>query len=532
VTHAALARTERTPVPSRRLRIGGPADRCERDADRAADEAIGAGVAAHHWSLSTMRAAAPPRAASGSGAPEWAPSIVHEVLGTPGHGLDGRSLRFFERTYGSPLGDVRLHTGRKAAESADAVGARAYTVGQHVVFNAGEYAPESNTAPRVLAHELAHVAKDRGAPTLRRQPKPDEAGTGTIRPLVQKFIRGEANEQEKRELQALLTADQLSPAEVDALKQHIGRQIAQQVLKQTPGQININIGGPTRDVHTFFKARLKLKVSGALRAVGKGLEGTLETVVEATGDASRKKVTLRITPPPGETMLAELVRAKVFPKGELTFELGEGFLKALNMISIGGEITIVLTGKKSSSSAGLVISSPEIPSDVELEATLSQSAEKPQLAEATGSPAKPPIRAFVTGGYVADPAQKGAATTAGLDVPLGTDTTNPLAYLAVGARAGADTRGGARVGGAVGVGLNLNPVVLQLAFDAGIARFPASQTAGGTDARTGGYFGAEASVGVRVTKRVEILALASLVGGFDREVKPAASAQVGAGFTF
>ena len=231
-------------------------------------------------------------------------------------------------------------------------------------------------------------------------------------------------------------------------------------------------------------------------------------------------------------MLAEVVRAKVFPKGELTFELGEGFLKALNMVSLAGELTIVLTGKKSSSSAGLVITSPEIPADVELEATLTQSAEKPQLAEATGEPARPPVRAFVTGGAVFDPRQKGAATTVGLDVPLGNDTTNPLAYLGVGLRAGADTRGGARIGGATAVGLNLNPVILQLAVDAGVARFPASQTGGGAEARTGAYFGAEASAGVRVTKRVEILALASLVGGFDKEVKAAGSVQLGAGVTF
>jgi hypothetical protein len=524
---AALATRERTPAPHRRLRIGTPADSRERQADRAADRAIDTGIASRHWSLSTVRVAAPQRAPTSG----WAPPIVHDVLRTPGHPLSRRSLRFFERTYGSGLGDVRLHTDSKAGESADAVGARAYTVGRHVVFNAGECAPESKTAPHLLAHELAHVVNDCGAPELRRQPKPDEQGSGTIRPLVQKFIRGDATEQEKKDLQALLTADQLTPQEVDALKQFLGREIANQVMKQVPGQININVGGPTRDVHTFFKARLKLRVSGALRAVGKGVEGTLETVVEATGDAAKKKVTIRITPPAGETMLAELVRAKVFPKGELTFELGEGFLKALNIVSLGGEISIVLTGKKSSSSAGLVISSPDIPTDVELEATLSQSAERPQLAEATGEPAKPPIRAFVTGGYVADPSQKGAATTAGLDVPLGNDSTNPLAYLAVGARASADTRGGARLGGAMGVGLNLNPVVLQLAMDAGIARFPASQTVSG-EARTGGYFGAEASVGVRVTKRVEILALASLVGGFDRDVKGAASAQLGAGFTF
>jgi hypothetical protein len=179
-----------------------------------------------------------------------------------------------------------------------------------------------------------------------------------------------------------------------------------------------------------------------------------------------------------------------------------------------------------------VISSPSIPEGVELEATLSQSAERPELAQATGAPALPPVRAFATGGVVSDPKQTGAATTVGLDVPLGTDTKEPQYYLGAGVRAGADTRGGAHLGGAVAVGANLNPIVLQLAFDAGIARFPTSQLAPGNSARTAGYFGVEGSLGVRVTKRVEILALGSLVGGFDRDVGVATSLQVGAGVSF
>ena len=202
------------------------------------------------------------------------------------------------------------------------------------------------------------------------------------------------------------------------------------------------------------------------------------------------------------------------------------------MISLQGEITILLTGKKEMKSDGLVITSPDIPEDVELEATLSQSAEKPALAPATGAPAVPPMSVFATGGVVADPKQKGAATTLGFDLPLGTDTKDPLTYVGVGLRAGADTRGGLRAGGAGFVGLNLNPITLQLAFEAGIARFPAGQTPSGAGPKAAGYFGAEASVGVRVSKHVEVRALASILGGFDKDSLGAGSVQVGAGYRF
>ena len=52
---------------------------------------------------------------------------------------------------------VRLHTDAQAAESARAVNALAYTVGHDVVFDAGQYAPETTSGRALLAHELTHV---------------------------------------------------------------------------------------------------------------------------------------------------------------------------------------------------------------------------------------------------------------------------------------------------------------------------------------------------------------------------------------
>jgi hypothetical protein len=57
------------------------------------------------------------------------------------------------------FGLVRVHTDGKAAESARAVNALAYTVGRNVVFDTGKYAPEASVGQRLLAHELAHVVQ-------------------------------------------------------------------------------------------------------------------------------------------------------------------------------------------------------------------------------------------------------------------------------------------------------------------------------------------------------------------------------------
>ena len=54
---------------------------------------------------------------------------------------------------------VRVHVGPRAAAQAAAVGARAYTMGSHIVFGAGRYRPDVLEGKRLLAHELAHVVQ-------------------------------------------------------------------------------------------------------------------------------------------------------------------------------------------------------------------------------------------------------------------------------------------------------------------------------------------------------------------------------------
>ena len=49
--------------------------------------------------------------------------------------------------------------------------ARAFTLGQDIVFGAGEYAPDTGEGTRLLAHELVHVVQQQGLPaTIQRQP--------------------------------------------------------------------------------------------------------------------------------------------------------------------------------------------------------------------------------------------------------------------------------------------------------------------------------------------------------------------------
>jgi len=66
---------------------------------------------------------------------------------------------YFEPRFGVDFSQLRVHTGAQAAESARVVNARAYTVGQDVVFGAGQYALGASEGRRLMAHELTHVVQ-------------------------------------------------------------------------------------------------------------------------------------------------------------------------------------------------------------------------------------------------------------------------------------------------------------------------------------------------------------------------------------
>ena len=91
------------------------------------------------------------------------PPIVRSVLNSSGQPLDPATRASMESRFGHDFSQVRVHTDAKAAESARAVDARAYTVGRDVVFGANKYAPASQNGRGLLAHELAHTIQQRNA---------------------------------------------------------------------------------------------------------------------------------------------------------------------------------------------------------------------------------------------------------------------------------------------------------------------------------------------------------------------------------
>lgn len=97
------------------------------------------------------------------------PSTVQEGLSEPGRPLDPSTRAFMESRFAHDFSGVRVHQDARASESAEAVDASAYTVGEDVVLGGGRPSPGSAGGRRLLAHELAHVLQQsRGgeAPTV------------------------------------------------------------------------------------------------------------------------------------------------------------------------------------------------------------------------------------------------------------------------------------------------------------------------------------------------------------------------------
>ena len=76
-----------------------------------------------------------------------------------GQALDRSTRELLEHRLGGDFTGVRVHTDAAAARSARSLDARAYTAGRDIVFDAGEYQPDTEEGRRLLAHELEHTTQ-------------------------------------------------------------------------------------------------------------------------------------------------------------------------------------------------------------------------------------------------------------------------------------------------------------------------------------------------------------------------------------
>ena len=101
-----------------------------------------------------------------------------------GQPLPESDRAYFEPRFGRDFSQVRVHTDTRAADSARAVNARAFTTGRDVVFGAGMYDPGTTTGKRLLAHELTHVVQQTGGQVQRQAPQETCCAREDLAPII------------------------------------------------------------------------------------------------------------------------------------------------------------------------------------------------------------------------------------------------------------------------------------------------------------------------------------------------------------
>jgi hypothetical protein len=168
-----------------KLTIGQPNDKYEQEADRVADQVMRMpepkqSLVNGHSSLVQRQATCPEcmeeeediiqTKQARNQVPAMTSDIETGISALKGGGqlLSQSARAFFEPRFGRDFQDVRVHTDNQAAKIANAVYARAFTLGRDIVFGAGLYQPRTSEGKRLLAHELTHVVQQNHLQPLDR----------------------------------------------------------------------------------------------------------------------------------------------------------------------------------------------------------------------------------------------------------------------------------------------------------------------------------------------------------------------------
>ncbi|MGR9101078.1 MAG: eCIS core domain-containing protein, partial [Gammaproteobacteria bacterium] len=159
------------------LRVGGPDDPHEREADKASERIVD--------NMPAVKTPAPANSSktsiaenNGSGQSMKPNETLQARLHGSGRTLTPPLLSFFEARLDGDFSRVRIHTGHREGEIAKSLRARAFTLGSHIAFAPGKYDPGSAQGLRLLGHELVHVGQQDAAGTavVRRDLDPAREG--------------------------------------------------------------------------------------------------------------------------------------------------------------------------------------------------------------------------------------------------------------------------------------------------------------------------------------------------------------------
>ncbi|GAB4201508.1 MAG: hypothetical protein OHK0022_23610 [Roseiflexaceae bacterium] len=169
------------PTVQASLRINAPGDSYEQQAEHMADLVMRMPADPESSPAPADTGPQIQRAASGDiGGVETSPAVdasIAQMQSGGGNPLPASERSFFEGRFGHDFSQIRIHADSHAAETAQSLNARAFTVGTDIAFGPGEYQPGTSSGRHLLAHELTHTIQQTGGiatKRIQRKVAPDE----------------------------------------------------------------------------------------------------------------------------------------------------------------------------------------------------------------------------------------------------------------------------------------------------------------------------------------------------------------------
>ena len=154
----------RVPSPHAAVRTAGAGVRSDAGALRRQCACGNHAVAGGRCEACKQKQSALQREPGGDDRPNQAAPVAGTIPTSGGRPLEPGLRARMEHRFDHDFSGVRVHTDDPAAHSADALRARAYTVGRSIVFAQGAFAPRSRAGERLITHELAHVVQNERRP--------------------------------------------------------------------------------------------------------------------------------------------------------------------------------------------------------------------------------------------------------------------------------------------------------------------------------------------------------------------------------
>lgn len=134
--------------------------------------------------------------------------------GSGGKPLTDSSQDYFESRFGRDLSHIRIHDSNSDYESAQSLNAKAYTLGNHLVFNKDQYSPETQSGKRLLAHEITHSIQQSGGQSSLDSESPEITSVNESliqRDLFDDFVELVADDEAQQVISNLRRSVEISP---------------------------------------------------------------------------------------------------------------------------------------------------------------------------------------------------------------------------------------------------------------------------------------------------------------------------------